>query len=122
MEKQLLKNKKIQVVFERKRHQDAYIAETTKTKYTSNGFFDMFSADIDEVYNWFGNFKVSELAFTINSIVNTQDFTRLFVGRNDDQGLKVVLKPNEDHYLNKNIEWINSKLCSKENPMNITKE
>jgi hypothetical protein len=121
MEKQFSEIKKIQLVFERNRKQDVHIPET-KTKYSDNDFFDMFSADVDEIYNWFGKFKTSELEFTINTIVNTQNFTKLFIGKNNDQGLKVVLKPNENPFSNKDIESINSETYSRQYPLNKTKE
>lgn len=105
MEKQFSENKKIQVVFERNRKQDVYMPET-KTKYSDNNFFDMFSADINEIYNWFGKFKISEIEFTVNTIMNTQDFTKLFIGKNNDQGLKIVLKQNENTFSNKDIEAV----------------
>lgn len=121
MEKKFSENKKIQLVFERNRQQAVYIPET-KTRYSDNNFFDMFSADVDEIYNWFGKFKISELEFTINTIVNTQDITKLFIGKNNDQGLKVVLKPNENPFSNKDIESINSETYSRQYPLNKTKE
>ena len=104
-------------MFERNRQQEGYLPKT-KTNYSRNNFFDLFSADIDEIYNWFGKFKTSELEFTIN----TQDFTKLFIGKNNDQGLKVVLKPNENPFLNKDIESINSETHSGHYPLNKTKE
>jgi L-2-hydroxyglutarate oxidase LhgO len=105
MEKQFSENKKIQVVFERNRKQDVYMPET-KTNYSDNDFFDMFSADINEIYNWFSKFNTSEIEFTVNTIINTQDFTKLFIGKNNDQGLKIIIKQNENTFSNKDIESV----------------
>jgi hypothetical protein len=105
MEKQFSENKKIHIVFERNRKQDVHLPKT-KTKYSDNDFFDMFSADINEIYNWFGKFKISEIEFTVNTIINTQDFTKLFICKKNDQGLKIVLKQNENTFSNKDIESV----------------
>jgi hypothetical protein len=120
MEKQFSENKKIQLVFERNRQQDVHLPET-KATYSGNNFFDIFSVDINEIFNWFIKFKISEIEFTINTIVNTSDFTKLFIGKNNDQGLKVVLKPNENTFSNEGIESINSEAYS-QYPLDKTKE
>lgn len=105
MEKQNLGNKKIQLVFERTKQQDVYLPED-KPKYVGKNFFDVFTVNIEEISSWFGNeFKVLELEFTINTILNTQNFTKLFIGnKNETQGVKVVLKPKENVFSNPDLE------------------
>ena len=67
------------------------------SRYKYRNFFNLFTADVDELMNWFGKFKVGSIEIIINSIINTEEETKLFVGNRENQpAIKLVLKPKDN--------------------------
>jgi hypothetical protein len=96
MNKQLESNKKIQLVFPRQKEQDIHLPKDL-SQYKDRNFFDLFTVDIYELLNWFGKFKVGSIEIVVNSIINTEQETKLFVGNKIDEiGMKLLLKQKEN--------------------------
>lgn len=118
MEKQLFESKKIQLVLERNRQQELHLhILETKTKSSSNNFFEIFLENIDGIHNWFDKFKISELELIISTI-SILDFTKLFKGKNHDQELRGVLEQNENTFENKDVKSVSDKVYGRQNPLN----
>ena len=56
-------------------------------------FFQIFSADIDTVADWFRQYEIDSMELKIDNIIDSSETTKLLVGSKGDNGLKVVLKP-----------------------------
>jgi len=96
MNKQLESNKKIQLVFPRQREQDVHLPKDL-SQYKDRNFFDLFTADVDELLHWFGKFKVGSIEIVVNSIINTEQETKIFVGNKSDEiGMKLILEQKEN--------------------------
>ncbi len=87
--------KKIQLVFPRLKDQDVHLPQDL-SQYKDRKFFDLFEIDIDELSTWFEGFRIESIEMFVDSIINTSDQTKLIVGgRQDQKGVKVLLKPND---------------------------
>jgi hypothetical protein len=96
MNKQLESNKKIQLVFPRHREQDVHLPKDL-SHYKDRNFFDLFTTDVDELLNWFGKFKVGSIEIVVDSIINTEQETKIFVGNKGDEiGMKLILEQKEN--------------------------
>jgi hypothetical protein len=82
-------NKKIELVFARpKRDMDVYLPKTKGEE-----FFQIFSTDVDTVAEWFSQYEIDSMELKIDNIIDSSETTKLLVGSNGDNGLRVVLKP-----------------------------
>ena len=100
MSNQLINNKKVQLVFPRQREQDVHLPKDL-SQYKNKNFFNLFTIDVDEITNWFGKFKVDSLEIVIDSIINTEEETKLFVGKRENEpAVKLILKPNDSETIN----------------------
>jgi hypothetical protein len=100
MSNQIIKNKTIQLVFPKQREQDAHLPKDL-SQYKNKNFFNLFATDVDEITNWFGKFKVDSLEIVINSIINTEEETKLFVGKRENEpAVKLILKPKDSATIN----------------------
>jgi hypothetical protein len=96
MDKQVESNKKTKLVFPRHREQDAHLPKDLSL-YKDKNFFELFTVEIDELLNWFGKFKVGSIEIVVNSIINTEQDTKIFVGNKSDEiGMKLILKQEEN--------------------------
>ena len=87
--------KKIQLVFPRLKDQDVHLPQDL-SQYKDRKFFDLFEIDIDELSTWFEGFRIESIEMFVDSIINTSVQTKLIVGgRQDQKGVKVLLKPND---------------------------
>jgi hypothetical protein len=94
MDNQIIKNKKIELVFHRTDEHNVYLPKNL-SHCKDVDFFNLFTTDADEINNWFDRFKVDSIELTINSIINMVDNTKLIIGKNDEQGLRIALKPKD---------------------------
>ena len=82
-------NKLVELVFARpKRDMEMYFPKTK-----GEDFFKIFTTDINKVGEWFNQYQMESLELTINSILDTEETTRLLVGSAEGNVMKVVLKP-----------------------------
>lgn len=89
----MINGKKIQIVFPNNKSFDAYLPKDM-TGFKNRDFFNLFTADLDEVMQWFGKHTVESIELVINSVINTHEETKLIVGtKEDQQGVKISLKP-----------------------------
>jgi hypothetical protein len=88
-------SKKIQLVFPRLKEQDLQISQDL-SQYKDRKFFDLFEIDINELFAWSGGFRVESIEVFANSIISSNDHTKLIVGgRQDQKGVTLLLKPND---------------------------
>jgi hypothetical protein len=71
-----------------KRDMDVYLP-----KAKGEEFFQIFSTDVDTVGEWFCQYDIDSMELKIDSIIDSAETTKLIVGSNGDNGLRVVLKP-----------------------------
>ena len=85
-------NKSIELVFPRpKRDMDVYLP-----KVKGEDFFQLFSADIQSISQWFNEYRIDSIGLKIENIINHSKSTKLILGCKDGNGgLAVVLKPNK---------------------------
>ena len=82
-------NKRVELVFPRpKREMDVYLPKTKGEE-----FFQIFSTDVDQVAEWFSQYELDSMELKIENIIDSPETTKLLVGSNGDNGLRVVLKP-----------------------------
>ena len=87
--------KKIQLVFPRLKEQDVHIPQDL-SQYNDKKFLDVFEIYINELFAWSGGFRDESIEVFANSIINSNDHTKLIVGgRQDQKGVTLLLKPND---------------------------
>jgi hypothetical protein len=70
------RNKKIELVFPiPKSDMDLYLP-----KVKGEGFFQIFSTDVDEVGEWFKQYDIDSMELKIDSVIDAAETTRLTVG------------------------------------------
>ena len=100
-------NKKVELVFPRQgTRYDTYLP-----KVKPSNFFGLFTTNIGSIGEWFKQFKVDSIEVWINGIIETEETTRLFVGtKEEDRGLRVVLRPMSEKIEGNKIRWIDSEI------------
>jgi hypothetical protein len=63
-----------------------------KTKFDVKAF----SAEIDEIWNWFKDYKISCIELWIQGAVKEGDILKLLVSFEGSGGIKVTLEPHEE--------------------------
>ena len=86
-------NRKVELVFPRQGTKyDMYLP-----KVKPSDFFGMFTTNIAKVGEWCRQYKIDSMEIWIIGIIDTEETTRLLVGtKEEDKGLKVILKPKSE--------------------------
>ena len=85
-------NKRVQLVFPKSKGTDIHLPNDL-SKYSGKDFFQLYCADTSEVAGWFDDFTTDSIELWINSIIQSDHETKLFVGGKEEGGLRVVLRP-----------------------------
>jgi hypothetical protein len=88
MNSQVVTTKKAELVFPRSTKHDAYLPKDL-SEYKANNFFRLFSVDVNQIEGWFGQYDVDSIELWVNSIIQTEETTRLIIGNKLEGGLKV---------------------------------
>jgi hypothetical protein len=86
--------KEIRLVFPRLKELGAHLPQDL-SQYKDKKFYDLFEIEINDLLTCFEGFGIEHIELFINSIINSNDRTKLIVGSTQDQkGVKLFIKPN----------------------------
>ena len=91
MTSQIITSKKAELVFPRSTKHDVYLPNNL-SQYKGRDFFRLFTVDVDQIEGLFGQLAVDSLEIWVNHLIRDEETTRLFIGKKEEGGLKVVLK------------------------------
>jgi hypothetical protein len=84
-----LNNKKIELAFPKYEEED----EEYVSKGRGQDWIKYLSTSMDEVANWFNQYRVDTIELSISGAVETSGILKLIVSAKGDGGLKVTLRP-----------------------------